>query len=270
MTTQTPTPWYANGNRIYVNDSISAKGKVGGFAVSGRTPTKGYSNDYLHVTADSTRIFTRDTISGFSIKDNREGKLLSYMKLTPINYFIGHNAGKNNTTGRFNSIIGYESAFNNTEGSDNVFFGYQCGYSNKLGLNNIFIGKTSELFYSVNDLEGGVDYSFMVRGYDEAGNLSESSKPVKISTKPTGIGDNNSIDLKFLITTIPVTNNLLIKSNVSGLIRVTIYDIQGKLVVVDTFSDRIVINRNRLEGKGAYIIRMVSADLVYTRKFIVE
>ena len=47
----------ADSIRVYVNDSSTIKGKVGGFAVSGRTSTKGVYNDYLQVARDSTRIY---------------------------------------------------------------------------------------------------------------------------------------------------------------------------------------------------------------------
>ncbi|MCB2195353.1 MAG: tail fiber domain-containing protein [Bacteroidetes bacterium] len=49
-----------DSTRIYVNDTVSAKGKVGGFAVSGRSPNKNFGTDILYVTADSTRIFVNE------------------------------------------------------------------------------------------------------------------------------------------------------------------------------------------------------------------
>ncbi len=50
-----------DSTRIYVNDTSLTKGKVGGFAVSGRTSTKGLIKDYLLVTGDSTRIYVDST-----------------------------------------------------------------------------------------------------------------------------------------------------------------------------------------------------------------
>jgi endosialidase-like protein/trimeric autotransporter adhesin len=52
-----------DSTRIYVNDTIQSKGTVGGFAVSGRSPTKGINENYLVVTQDSTRIYVNDSIS---------------------------------------------------------------------------------------------------------------------------------------------------------------------------------------------------------------
>ena len=50
-----------DSTRIFVNDTIQSKGRVGGFAVSGRSPTKSIKSDYLLVTQDSTRIYVNDT-----------------------------------------------------------------------------------------------------------------------------------------------------------------------------------------------------------------
>lgn len=51
----------ADSTRIYVNDTVTTKGKVGGFAVSGRSPSKNLSTDILFVTADSTRVFVNES-----------------------------------------------------------------------------------------------------------------------------------------------------------------------------------------------------------------
>jgi hypothetical protein len=48
-----------DSTRIYVNEPLQ-KGRLGGFAVSGRTSTKGLVNDYLFVTGDSTRVYVNE------------------------------------------------------------------------------------------------------------------------------------------------------------------------------------------------------------------
>ncbi|MEE4196617.1 MAG: tail fiber domain-containing protein [Bacteroidales bacterium] len=48
-----------DSTRIYVNEPLQ-KGQLGGFAVSGRTSTKGLVNDYLFVTGDSTRVYVNE------------------------------------------------------------------------------------------------------------------------------------------------------------------------------------------------------------------
>ncbi len=50
-----------DSTRIYVNESLD-KAKVGGFAVSGRNPSKGVVHDYLVVTNDSTRVYVEEPV----------------------------------------------------------------------------------------------------------------------------------------------------------------------------------------------------------------
>ncbi|MCD4833412.1 MAG: hypothetical protein K8R31_06420 [Bacteroidales bacterium] len=52
-----------DSTRIYVSDTLGVKGKVGGFAVSGRSPSKGGAYDYLVVTGDSTRIYINESLA---------------------------------------------------------------------------------------------------------------------------------------------------------------------------------------------------------------
>jgi len=131
-----------DSTRVFVNPTI-AKGKVGGFAVSGRNPNKATGDEYLVITPDSTRIFTHDAKGGFGVRDNSTGSTQSYLQLTPENYFIGHESGVNITDGAYNSFMGYKSGQNTTTGDNNVFLGYQTGYSNVEGFNNVFIGYNS-------------------------------------------------------------------------------------------------------------------------------
>lgn len=132
--------------RVYINDdyvSTKANGSRGGFAVGGFSPTKGTATDnYLFVQDDSTRIYTGDTVSGFGVENLGLSASSSYMKMTPNNYFIGHNAGEN-TVGLYNTFIGFESGLENTTGTENIFIGYESGYSNLSGTENVFLGNGS-------------------------------------------------------------------------------------------------------------------------------
>ena len=51
-----------DSSRIYF-DEPSTKGKVGGFAVSGRSPSKAGNNDYMVITPDSSRFYVNDTVA---------------------------------------------------------------------------------------------------------------------------------------------------------------------------------------------------------------
>lgn len=117
--------------RIYINDTTGAKGKVGGFAVSGRNPAKGTSSDILFATVDSTRIYVDET-SG-------KGKVGGFA-------VSGRNPAKETTTSSFlnlsskNYFIGRNSGVNNTTGEFNFFAGDSTGYYNTVGSKNIFLG----------------------------------------------------------------------------------------------------------------------------------
>jgi len=154
-----------DSTRVFVNP-ITAKGKVGGFAVSGRNPNKALGDNYLVITPDSTRIFTQSTEGGFGVRDNSTGSSQSYLQLTPLNYFIGHESGVSITSGAFNSFMGYKSGLNTSTGDNNVFLGYQTGYSNTVGFNNVFIGYNS----GYSNIDG---YRNVFIGY-EAGNDNTS------------------------------------------------------------------------------------------------
>jgi trimeric autotransporter adhesin len=137
-----------DSTRIYINDSLTTKGRVGGFAISGRTPTKGSGNEYLFVNSDSTRIYVKDTssskgtVGGFAVSGRTptKGEAKKFMDMTKENYFIGHNSGSKNISGKYNSFVGYESGRSNDHGANNVFLGFMSGYTNSGGNNNTFLG----------------------------------------------------------------------------------------------------------------------------------
>jgi hypothetical protein len=131
--------------RMYFEEVPAGKAasSKGGFAVGGFKPAKaGVISDVLTITNESTKIYTTDPDAGFGVEDAAGS---GYMKLTPENYFIGHQAGELVSTGKHNTFLGYQAGSSNTEGWDNIFVGYQAGFSNvgystTKGANNIFIG----------------------------------------------------------------------------------------------------------------------------------
>ncbi len=131
---------YNDSIHFYISDIGSNRG---GFAVSGRNNAKALTNDFLRINADSTRIYTSDTVKGFSVKNIGPITKTSYMKMTPDNYLIGHQTGNFLTTGKYNSFIGYQAGYSNTIGSNNYFYGYRSGYSNVDGYSNVFMGDSS-------------------------------------------------------------------------------------------------------------------------------
>ena len=113
--------------RIYINND-PGKGKKGGFAVGGYSRTsKSSEPDYLSVFTDSIRFHvgynpSKGRAGGFAINgiSRESGESVTYLFLTPENYFIGEESGRNNTTGQYNTFIGYRAGESNTEGSQNV------------------------------------------------------------------------------------------------------------------------------------------------------
>lgn len=157
----------ADSVRIYIDSNPGTKKVKGGFAVGGYDMTKSPPIQYLRVTGDSTRIITADTIKGFGVSNLREGNAQGYLRLTPSNYLIGHQAGKSITTGLFNSILGYQSGYAMTIGRFNSFMGFKAGYSNKSGNSNVFIGNEAGYLNdgSMNTFVGFISGRYNTTGY---------------------------------------------------------------------------------------------------------
>lgn len=128
-----------DSTRIYIDDHVS-KAVKGGFAIGGFGTSKGSNTRYLMVNHDSTRIITADTLKGFGVGNLRSGSTQGYLKLTPGNYLIGHEAGKGITTGLYNSALGYQSGYSLLNGFSNSFMGYKAGRATTSGTGNVFIG----------------------------------------------------------------------------------------------------------------------------------
>ncbi len=145
-TGQTVFAVYNEGVRIYVEDG--AKGAKGGFSIGGFGVNKAESQEYLRVTSDSTRVYVKDVVKGakggFSIGGFGVNKASTapFLQLNQENYFIGHDAGRSNTSGLYNSFIGFEAGKGNTIGARNAFVGYQSGILNNGGSDNVFIGSS--------------------------------------------------------------------------------------------------------------------------------
>jgi hypothetical protein len=159
---------YQEGVRIFVDDG--AKGAKGGFAVGGFGTAKAPSQEYLRITRDSARIYINDlpgkpakggfAVGGFGTTKSIYDKFFAvdlakisagkveYIKLDPVNTFIGEQAGNSTVVsgdnGKYNSFIGFQSGFNNTLGHHNTYIGWKAGY--QVGANahyNVFIGNSS-------------------------------------------------------------------------------------------------------------------------------
>ena len=154
---------------VQINFDESTKGNIGGFAVSGRSATKG-SREYLRVTTDSTRIYLNETlkgnIGGFAVsgRSATKGAYDEFLRVTPDSTRVyvnestkgniggfavsGRSATKGTTTQFMditpdNYFIGHEAGKSVTSGLYNLFLGYQSGVSDTSGSNNVFIGNST-------------------------------------------------------------------------------------------------------------------------------
>ncbi len=115
---------YPDGVKIFINDE--AKGKVGGFAVSGRNPSKSEGWDILKVTMDSTRIYvnesaTKAKVGGFAVsgRNPSKGSLNEYLQINKdsTRIYISETTGKGKVggfavSGRNPSKSDYSDYFN--------------------------------------------------------------------------------------------------------------------------------------------------------------
>jgi hypothetical protein len=148
---QTVFAVYNEGIRAYVDNGIMKGATKGGFAIGGFGTAKAPSQNLMMISPDSARIYVNEataknsTKGGFAIGgfNATKGSSNKFMLLTPLNYFIGHNSGKYDTVGTYNSTLGYETAKSLVTGSNDVFIGYQSGLSDFSGSSNVFIGSQS-------------------------------------------------------------------------------------------------------------------------------
>jgi len=77
---------FPDGAKVFVDQT--AKGKVGGFAVSGRTSTKFTQEDYFYITPDSARIYLNEPakgkVGGFAVsgRTSTKGPLKDYFHIS--------------------------------------------------------------------------------------------------------------------------------------------------------------------------------------------
>ncbi|MFC2151456.1 tail fiber domain-containing protein [Bacteroidota bacterium] len=245
----------ADSTRIYVNENTGTKGKVGGFAVSGRSPSKGTNQHMFVATTDSTRIFTQDTINGFGVRSIAGGTSVSYLQLSPLNYFIGHESGElveqdplNPGMGKYNTFFGYKTGQNTVSGFKNIFMGYQAGQANISGGWNIFIGNNAGA-----NSEDGLSNIFIG---DQAGyNFSDGVQNVFIGNEA---GYSSSVS---------VYNNLFVgnsagRSNVSGNYNTYVGISAGYNTTGD--NNAFIGNTSGFSNTGSYNTYLGSQSGIYT------
>lgn len=150
-----------------VSESVIAEAagemrKAAKAGTASRTSTSNVAKDapagFLSVLPEQDLLGTRDRGSEVGLNTwygNQAGAAL--LNTAICNSFFGYKAGKETTSGKYNTLVGaYAGAHNttgeknaffghgsgcwNTTGSDNVFLGYQSGFANTTGYENVFVG----------------------------------------------------------------------------------------------------------------------------------
>ena len=163
-----------DSTRVWINEDTT-KGSVGGFAVSGRSPTKGIVNDYFISTADSTRIYVNDSVSA---KGTVGGFAVSGRSPTKAG------STKFMDMTKENYFIGHQSGQKTTTGLYNAFLGYNAGYSNTEGSKNTFLG-----------YEAGYNVTFgqdnVLLGYQAGYHVTTAGNNISIGSNA---GFNNAVN----------------------------------------------------------------------------
>ncbi|PLX11545.1 MAG: hypothetical protein C0597_14910 [Marinilabiliales bacterium] len=161
---------FPDGAVVYVNETV--KGKVGGFAVSGRSPSKATEYDVMRITPDSSRIYVNQTavkakVGGFAVSGRSPSKLgeEEYLVVTAdsTRIYVNQSATKGkvggfavsgrspskSTLNNFmditpeNYFIGQGSGINISEGILNSALGFESGVNLTTGSSNAFLGYQS-------------------------------------------------------------------------------------------------------------------------------
>jgi hypothetical protein len=147
---------YPDGVKVFVD--ASAKGSLGGFAVSGRTSTKAGENvEYFRVTPDSTRIYinedsTKGSLGGFAVsgRTSMKGTINDYLFVTgdSTRIYINEDSTKGNLGGF--AVSGRTSAK-----------GSSYNYLQVLSDSTRIFVKDSVAGFGIANLESGTSESFL-------------------------------------------------------------------------------------------------------------
>lgn len=114
---------------------------------------------------------------------------------------------------------------------------------------------------TVTGLTSETEYTFTVKAFDAAGNVSEASNAVTITTL---VGINSNVVRNVNIYPNPAKNTVTVDGDIQGTLK--IYSVAGKCLVTDNeFTSNKTIDVSSLE-KGLYIINIKTKNGVYTAK----
>jgi hypothetical protein len=144
-------------------------------------------------------------------------------------------------------------------------------YQDDVEIASVYGAAPTSQTYMVTGLMPETTYSFSIVAVDNYGNESAMSSAKAVTTDPLlppeGISDNKSNLYKIYPN--PSSGILNIETNSLAPVTVEIYNIAGKLVSTDQFTNRYRVDVSTY-GQGMYMIYLKSADQTTVEKFIIE
>lgn len=119
---------------------------------------------------------------------------------------------------------------------------------------------------NVTDLDQNTSYKFSVKAKDYAGNVSEQSNEVQVTTDISGLITHYKEGIRIYPN--PVCDELIIESEFIGEIAVTVYDCIGKQILNRSFSGITTIDRSDIPDNGLYLIHIRSSEGAFVEKVI--
>jgi len=134
-------------------------------------------------------------------------------------------------------------------------------------------GKPLKLVAGTSDTITGLNpktqYTFSLRARDNAGNISEQSEEVQLST-PVSVNSIKDRKFDFLINPNPANSKFNIELAQDDLANMTIYNLVGEIAYCYQFKGHTSVENNKLGKPGVYFVNVESKNQNKTKKLIIN
>jgi carbonic anhydrase/acetyltransferase-like protein (isoleucine patch superfamily) len=134
-------------------------------------------------------------------------------------------------------------------------------------------GKPLKLFASTSDTITGLNpktsYTFSLRARDNAGNISEQSTEVQVST-PVSINTIKNSKFDFKINPNPANSKFHVELDQDELANMTIYNLVGEIAYCYQFKGQTSVEKDKLGKSGVYFVKVESQNQNKTKKLIID
>ncbi|GLR17858.1 T9SS type A sorting domain-containing protein [Portibacter lacus] len=87
----------------------------------------------------------------------------------------------------------------------------------------------------------------------------------------TGSASSQKIDSdSYSVYPNPSHREFTIESSQAEAVKISIYDLQGRMVYNNTFRNKIQISRDRILGSGVFLIKLTTKNGTFTERIVVE